>query len=69
MSRLLQIQWVDLAPRLVHGRRPDRPAPRPPGGATWREGPLWNREPDTPVSPSGPEQDRASSETDVADQP
>lgn len=69
MSRLLQIQWVDLAPRLVHGRRPDRPAPPPPGAASGREGPLWNREPERPAPLAGPEHDRAPGVSDVVVRP
>jgi hypothetical protein len=52
MSRLLYIQWVERGPRWVHGRRPDRPAPRPAAPPGAREGPCWNAAPAGPGQPA-----------------
>jgi hypothetical protein len=41
MSQLLSIRWVARDPRLVHGRRADRPVPRRCAYTDRREGPLW----------------------------
>lgn len=42
MSHLLHVQLDNQAAHLVHGRRPDRPAPRRPAPGGQREGPIWN---------------------------
>lgn len=41
MSQLLSIRWESRTPRVVHGRRADRPVPRRCAGEDRREGPLW----------------------------